>query len=251
MADADARRACEHLIAYDPRYAGQAFYLATGEVARLRGRHDEAMEAYDRARWVIRASPTTRCCWPPAVVARRPWWPFGRRCRICLRRCRGPQALVAMVELGVACASPDDATRAHRELVALAAHSRSEVLDRLLDGTAGLASIGLAGSGEAEHDPAQDLARLRKAAAALRSVGVPYEAARFHRAASRVAGDLGDPETAELGPGRSPVVRRAGSDRRPADRSRCPGHRAIGERAQRPGARGVGARGGRGHQSGR
>ena len=197
-ADADARRACEHLIAYDPRYAGQAFYLV-GEVARLRGRHDEAMEAYDRAHELGHAGQPGRALLlatsgrrQEALVALRSALPD---LSSALPRA---QALVAMVELGVACASPDDATRAHRELVALAAHSRSEVLDRLLDGTAGLASIGLAGSGEAEHDPAQDLARLRKAAAALRSVGVPYEAARFHRAASRVAGDLGDPETAEL-----------------------------------------------------
>ena len=48
VAAADARRACDELMAHDPRYAGQAFYLV-GEMCRLTGDLDGAQEAFTRA----------------------------------------------------------------------------------------------------------------------------------------------------------------------------------------------------------
>ncbi|MPZ72230.1 MAG: LuxR family transcriptional regulator [Nitriliruptorales bacterium] len=47
-AEAEIERACDELTSVDPRYAGEAFYVA-GELRRLRGDHAEAEEAYRRA----------------------------------------------------------------------------------------------------------------------------------------------------------------------------------------------------------
>lgn len=47
-AEAEARRACDELLAHDPRYAGEAVYLAA-ELARLRGDLDTAETGFRRA----------------------------------------------------------------------------------------------------------------------------------------------------------------------------------------------------------
>jgi DNA-binding CsgD family transcriptional regulator/predicted negative regulator of RcsB-dependent stress response len=47
-AEAEIERACYELTSVDPRYAGEAFYVA-GELRRLRGDHAVAEEAYRRA----------------------------------------------------------------------------------------------------------------------------------------------------------------------------------------------------------
>ena len=46
-AEAEIARACDELMSVDPRYAGEAFYLA-GEIRRLRGDHAGAEDAYRR-----------------------------------------------------------------------------------------------------------------------------------------------------------------------------------------------------------
>jgi len=190
-ADAGAREACEHLHAYDPRYAGEAFYLI-GEVARLRGQHDAAVAAYDRANDLGHPGQPGRALLASAL-GRRDEALAGLRSALPDVAATFPraQALAALVELAVAEGSVDEAVRAQGELEAVAAGSPGEVLSRLAEGTAGLL---LAASGE----PETGLARLRRAAADLRSLGLPYEAACFSRAAGRVARTLGDGETARL-----------------------------------------------------
>lgn len=47
-AEAEIKRACDELTSVDPRYAGEAFYVA-GELRRLRGDYHGAEEAYRRA----------------------------------------------------------------------------------------------------------------------------------------------------------------------------------------------------------
>ncbi|MBW3651575.1 MAG: LuxR family transcriptional regulator, partial [Actinobacteria bacterium] len=47
-AEAEARRACGELTAHDPRFAGEAYYLA-GEMRRLVGDLDGAQEAFTQA----------------------------------------------------------------------------------------------------------------------------------------------------------------------------------------------------------
>jgi tetratricopeptide (TPR) repeat protein len=171
-AETEARRACDELLAHDPRYAGEAVYLAA-ELARLRGDLDTAEDGFRRAHELGREPhPGLALVWlaqgrgPAAAAALR------------LALQPGPSAplaraglLAALVEAELASGDRDRAEVATRELAAVAEHTGSPYLQATAACRQGLVRL-------AHDDIDQALVHLRRARAVLQELAMPYEAAR-------------------------------------------------------------------------
>lgn len=187
-AAAEARRACEELLSHDPRYAGQAVYLAA-EMHRLRGELDEAESGFRRAHELGREpQPGLALTWlaqgrPEAAVA-----------ALRLARQAAPTAplaraglLAALIEAEIATDQPDRAAAAARELSELARLTSSPYLGAMAKAAAGTVQL-------AQGDVSAALVPLRAARAVLGELGMPYQEARVRLTigtAARAAGDEG------------------------------------------------------------
>lgn len=191
-AENEARRACDELLAHDPRYAGEAVYFAA-ELARLRGDLDKAEDGFRRAHELGREpQPGLALVWlaqsrgAAAVAALR------------LALQRGPSApleraglLAALVEAELASGDLDRADVATRELSAVAEHTGSPYLQATAACREGLVRL-------ADDDIDQALVHLRQARAVLQELAMPYEAARAQAAVGIALGRAGDRSGAEL-----------------------------------------------------
>jgi DNA-binding CsgD family transcriptional regulator len=194
-AEDEARRACDELNAHDPRYAGDAFYMA-GEVRRLRGDLAGAERAFDRAGELGRHPQ------PGLARVRLAQGQAGAAAgalRLALRP--GPAAplarsliLAALAEAEIAVGDVAAAGEAAAELVAVADRSSSPYLVALAALAAG--HVRLAGG-----DAPGALVPLGRAASGFASLGLPYETAQAREAAGTAAVAMGDRDTArfELG----------------------------------------------------
>lgn len=191
-AEDEARRACDELLAHDPRYAGEAFYLAA-ELARLRGDLDTAEAGFRRAHELGRE---------PQPGLALVWLAQGRAAaavaalRLALEP--GPSAalmrsglLGALVEAELAVGEVDLAEAAASELATVAQRSASPYLDATAAARQGLVRL-------ARDDVPAALAQLRRARALLQELTMPYEAARVQVAVGMALRRAGDADTAML-----------------------------------------------------
>ncbi|HVL97818.1 MAG TPA: LuxR C-terminal-related transcriptional regulator [Egibacteraceae bacterium] len=191
-AEAEARRACDELLSHDPRYAGEAVYLAA-ELTRLRGDLDAAEAAFQRAHALGREpQPGLALVWlaqgrgAAAVAALR------------LALQPGPSAplarsalLAALVEAEIAAGDLDHAEEALHGLAAVAQRTASPYLEATAAAADGLVRL-------ARGDAAGALLQLRRARALLQDLAMPYEAARVQVAIGMACDRAGDRGTAEL-----------------------------------------------------
>lgn len=191
-AEAMVTQACSELTAFDPRYAGDAFYLA-GQLRRLRGDLEGAAEAFQRATElgrvpqpglafnlalqgrVVDAVAALRTALPTVGE-----WPLPRA-----------RLLIELITLELALSDIDAANGHLGELRRVADRSGAPVIDAMAQGASGRVS-----TAEGDHDAAYR--RLHLAVEQLVRLNVPYEAARLQVAASRAADACGDRETARL-----------------------------------------------------
>jgi ATP/maltotriose-dependent transcriptional regulator MalT len=186
-AEVQAAQACDELLAHDPRYAGEALYLA-GELRRLRGDLAGAEAAYERAHALGRSPQPglalVRLCQGEVETARA-------ALRSALRP--GPVAplprarlLAALVDAELTGGDPAAAEDAARAIEALADASGSAYLRVLA--TEGRGAVSLQ---RGEH--AEAMVRLRAAYDRHHLDGRPFDAARVQvrlGVAARGAGDL-------------------------------------------------------------
>ncbi len=188
----DARRACEELTAYDPRYAGAAFALV-GDFHRVRGELDEAEAAYARAHGLgclpqpgLALTQLARGNTDAAMGALRSAWaeapgaPLPRA-----------QLLTAVVDVAVTVGDVDGLEAAVAELGAISAAADSSLLSAVADAARGVRSLHLG-------DPHGAVTSLRAAAAELDRLGFPYEAARRRVRLADALIAAGDPIDARL-----------------------------------------------------
>jgi ATP/maltotriose-dependent transcriptional regulator MalT len=188
-AEAGARRACNDLEAFEPRYAGAAFYLV-GELCRLRGDIDEAERAFARAddlgrdpqpgRALLLASQGQTA---DALAALRSALRPGPSAPL-------PRAQMLLATIEVARRAGDAAVVVEAaDGMANLAVEPNPVLDAYH-----LLAAGLAREANGQLDEAFD--RLVESVDAFDQAGLTYEAARARVAVARVAELLGDPDTA-------------------------------------------------------
>lgn len=189
-AEADAVRACDELTAHDPRYAGEAFYLA-GEMRRLVGDLEGAQEAFTRAHELGRLPQPGLAL---VRLAQDRTAGAAKALRLALQS--GPAAPLPRAQLLAACVEAElhagdvgTARDAADELVAVADESQSSFL-------AGLAWAAEGSVLFAEGDLSGALARLREACTQFQQLGYPYEAARAQLAIGLATRTAGDDETA-------------------------------------------------------
>jgi ATP/maltotriose-dependent transcriptional regulator MalT len=189
---AAARQRGTDVLAHDPRYAGEAVYLAA-ELAPLRGDPDIAEPGFRSAHELGREpQPGLALVWlaqgkaATAVAALR------------LALQPGPSAplaraglLAALVEAELATGDLDQAESATRELAAVAERTASPYLQATAACTQGLLRL-------AHDDIHQALVHLRQARAVLQELTMPYEAARAQAAVGISLGRAGDRSGAEL-----------------------------------------------------
>lgn len=191
-AEAEARRAADELVRYNPLSAAEAHY-AVGEIRRRRGHLRAAEEAFTRANelgghcqpglaLVRLAQGRTEA----AAAALRSVLAEGAEDRI--RRAR---VLAAYVEISLADGAVEVAEEATRELASIAEALPAPALEATAMTARG--SVRLA-RGDAEGA----VAVLRRASARWRDVGLPYEGARGRVLTASALRELGDEETATL-----------------------------------------------------
>lgn len=191
-AEGEARRACDELLAHDPRYAGDAVYLAA-EVHRLRGDIDAAESGYRHAHELGRE---------PQPGLALVWLAQGRSAaavaalRLAVRP--GPSAplaraglLAALIEAEVAVGELDRAETAVQDLAAIARRSASPYLEAIAAARHGTVRL-------ARDEVSDALVQLRGARALLQELGMPYEAARVQVSIGMAARRAGDEGTALL-----------------------------------------------------
>jgi DNA-binding CsgD family transcriptional regulator len=179
-------RACEELLAHDPRYAGEAHYLA-GELRRLRGDLDGAEAAY------LRAHELGRSPQPGLALVRLEQGEVDAA-RHALRNASRPgpatplpraRLLAAMVDAELAAGDPDAAEDAARALEVLADTTGSAYLDSLAAESRGAVAL-------QRGEVAAAFGPLRAAYERHATAGLRFEAARVQvrlGVASRLAGD--------------------------------------------------------------
>jgi DNA-binding NarL/FixJ family response regulator len=188
-AAATARRARERLA--DPPHPaiGLAHYQA-GELHRLVGAFEDAMHAYAEAnrhgRQPLPGLALVELARGDAEAAAST---IRRGLLETLAPLERVPLLAAAAEILTAVGDRAGAREAADELGALAADSSSPVLSATADRAAGLVAL-------ADGDPADALARLRRAAAVWQRMHMPYEAARTAVALAEVCSALGDHVTA-------------------------------------------------------
>jgi DNA-binding CsgD family transcriptional regulator len=171
-AEAEATRASEELLGFDPRGAAQAIY-ETGEIRRRIGDLAGAEECFARAREVgfdpqpglalLRSSQGNA---DAALTALRLAVHTTRESRL-----QHARLLAAMVDVALAVPDLDVATEAAEQLSALAAGSEAPILEATAATAAG--AVQLAGG-----EPPAAVESLRHACEMWRDLRLPYEAAR-------------------------------------------------------------------------
>ena len=191
-AEAGAGRACDDLMSFDPRYAGEAFYLV-GELRRLQGDLGGAEHAYVRAHELGRVPQpglalvvAARGAVDEAVtmlhtVLRQP--PTGP-----LRR---TQLMAELVDLELRDERLDEARTHAAEFEVWASGDAAPVVRAWLRATAGRVAL-------VEGRASEAYEQLAAAAADLGRLSLPYDAARVRLSASRAAAATGDLQTALL-----------------------------------------------------
>jgi len=191
-AEAEATRASEELLRFDPMAAAQALY-ETGEIRRRLGNVAGAEECFARAREIgFEPQPGLALLrfeqgkTDAAMKALRLAAAAGTDSR--LQRAR---LLAALVDVALAASDLDTASEAADQLTALAAGSDALVLDATATTAAGALRLA---RGEAptaaEH--------LRRACALWRDLRLPYEAARARMLYGLALRATGDEDDAEL-----------------------------------------------------
>jgi DNA-binding NarL/FixJ family response regulator len=188
----DARRACVELVAHDPRYAGEAFYLV-GEMCRLTGDLDGAEEAFTQAHRLGRVPQ------PGLALVRLAQGRSTAAVRaLRLERGSGPtsplrrvQLLAAQIEAELRVGETARARDAAHVLAGVARTSPNPFLSAIAAAAEGRVLL-------AEGDPPAAIARLRAACAACQELGLPYEAARTQVVIGTATREAGDEDTARL-----------------------------------------------------
>jgi ATP/maltotriose-dependent transcriptional regulator MalT len=191
-ARSQAQRACEQLLGHDPRYAGEAVYLAA-EMDRLRGDLQAAEAGFQQAHTLGRE---------PQPGLALVWLSQGRAAaavaslRLALQP--GPSAplaraalLAALVEAEIAVGELDRADAAVTQLAAVAQASASPYLEALAAARHGLMLL-------ARDELSDALGQLRRARTLLEALAMPYEVARVGVAIGRAARKAGDESTTLL-----------------------------------------------------
>jgi ATP/maltotriose-dependent transcriptional regulator MalT len=190
-AEAEASRASEELMAFDPMGAAHAFY-ETGEIRRRIGDPAGAEECFARAR-EIGFDPQ------PGMALLR----FARgdadgalgalrlsATEVTESRLQRARLLAAVVDVAVAVPDLDAATGAADDLAALATDSSAPILAAMASTAAGAVQL-------AQGDASSAVDTLRRTGALWRDLRLPYEAARarvLYGLALRAAGDESDGE---------------------------------------------------------
>jgi ATP/maltotriose-dependent transcriptional regulator MalT len=190
-AEAEARRTCEELLAYEPHFAGEAFY-AVGELHRRRGDLSAAEAAFARAH-ELGAGPQPGLALVQLARGRTAAAAAALRLALAGRGSRlgRMRLLAAQVEVALAAGDPDTAAAATAELESTAERFGSPALyaaAATARGTLRLTAGDLDGA----------LASLRRALALWQKLDAPWEAAhvRVHLAAA--FGRAGDEAGARL-----------------------------------------------------
>lgn len=191
-ADAECRRACEELVAHDPRYAGEAFYL-TGELRRLAGDLDGAEEAFTRAHELGRVPQ------PGLARVRLAQGRAGAAVKaLRLALAAGPHALLQQAQLLAACVEAElaldevaAAEATSSALVTVAEQSGAPFLVAMASSAVGAVRLG-------RGDPAGALVPLRRACSLFQDLGFPHEVARTQVAIGVATREAGDEDTAVL-----------------------------------------------------
>jgi ATP/maltotriose-dependent transcriptional regulator MalT len=190
-AEVEARRACSELVAFDARYAGEAYYLV-GELCRLRGDLDGSDGAYGRAHELGRVPQPGLAL---SIAARGRHADAATMLETALPTSTAPlpraRLLAELVDLEVGLGRVAPARPHVDELAALAGELRSALVLSLAEGAAGRLR-----DAEGDHRGGYEL--LHRAVDRLGELHIPYEAARLRLAASRAAGRCGDRQTARL-----------------------------------------------------
>lgn len=191
-AAADARRACAELDTYDPRYAGEAYYLV-GEIKRLTGDLDGAEESFVRAHQLGRAPQPGLAL---VRVAQGRHAAAATALRLALTPgpaspLRRAQLLAARVEAELRLGEPAEAQRSADELVTLADASPNPYLGAIAGAAEGQVLL-------ARGEATAALPPLRAACATCQRLGLAYDAARTQVLIGTAARAAGDEDTAVL-----------------------------------------------------
>jgi ATP/maltotriose-dependent transcriptional regulator MalT len=192
-AEREARKACEELLAYEPKVAAEAFYVI-GEIRRRRGDLIAAEDAFSRAHELGREPQ------PGLALLRYAQGETAASAaalRVSLadgssRRLQRSRLLAAAVEIALARDDRETARVACAELDSMAKDSAG---NDVLQATAAMAGGALR---LAENDVAGALGSLRAAWAIWADLGLPYEAAQARLLSGIARRRAGDEESARL-----------------------------------------------------
>jgi ATP/maltotriose-dependent transcriptional regulator MalT len=191
-AEAEARRTCEELMAYEPHLAGEAFYAA-GELHRRRGDLQAAAASFARAH-ELGTEPQPGLAL--VQLARGRTAAAATALRVALagqtaNRLGRVRLLAAQAEVALAAGDLDTARAATGELESTAERYGSPALHAIAASARGVLRL-------AEDDVEGALASLRRALTVWQEIDAPYEAARvrvrlgdaFRRAGDQVGARL-------------------------------------------------------------
>lgn len=191
-ADVEATRACQEMLAFQPRLAGEAFYLA-GEILRRKGDLDAAEAAFDRARELghdpqpgLARVRLAQGRVSAAASALRPTLTAGGGSAF-----YRANVLATQVEIALKSGDHDAARVAVQELAGIAASLPSTALRAMAANASGRLLL-------ADGDPAAALRELRAAVQLWRDVDLGYDAARARTWIGVAMGRLGDVEGGTL-----------------------------------------------------
>ena len=191
-AEGEVTRACDELTSVDPRYAGEAFYMA-GEIRRLQGDHAGAEEAYRRAHELGRPPQ-------PGLALVRLAQGRVKSAVAALRRSLGgtrvaPLArvrlLAALVEAELRAGGVESARAAVEDLTRVADETGSPYLDAIQASCQGAVVL-------AEGDVSAALEYLGRARDGFAGLGMPFDAARAQVLLGIAARQAGDTDGARL-----------------------------------------------------
>ncbi|MFN2540174.1 MAG: LuxR C-terminal-related transcriptional regulator [Mycobacteriales bacterium] len=213
-AEGEAHRACEEMLAFQPRLAGEAFYVA-GEVLRRKGDLEGAEAAFGRARelgldpqpGLARVRLAQRRVTAAAAAVRTALAAGGRSAF------HQADLLAAQVEIAVENGDHDGARAAAEELAQIAAKLPASVLRAMAASAHGQVLL-------AADDAAMALTELRFAASTWRELNLPLDAARARILIGVAMRQLGDSEGAmlELEAARQELAHLGAADVREAER---------------------------------
>ena len=191
-AETEARRAAERAAGANNPSAVASAWCVVGDVARLRGRPDEAAAAY------LEASRSGREPQPGLALLRLAQGDVESAAAM-IRRVLGEtesvvdrtELLPAFVEIMLACGNLEAARSGCAELEAVASDHPSAVLDAIVAHARGSVELAL-------DAPAAALPRLRRAWRVWQDVGARYDAARARVLISTACAALGDRDAAAL-----------------------------------------------------